>query len=572
VFTGCDTTTSDGDRAAEVHDAARRALDVVQRWLADTHLADSHLVVVTHGAVSCQAGEHVTSLAGAAVSGLMRSAQNEHPGQFTLLDIDDSPASLDAVARALASGEPQLALRGGEVHAPRLAPVDADGEPPRPTPLDPEGTVLLTGGTGTLGALLARHLVSRHRIRHLLLTSRRGPDAPGAAELAAELAALGADTKIEARDAADRDALARLLDQIPAEHPLTAVIHTAGVLDDATVMSLTPERLDKVLAPKVDAAWNLHELTSHLDLAAFVLYSSATGTFGSPGQANYAAANSYLDALAGYRQGLSLPAISLAWGLWEQASGISGHLGGADRGRLSQLGMTALASERGLNLFDAALVRDDPMVVLTRVDTAAIRALTPQELPPLLRGFVRGARRRTIASGTSPATVTRQLAELPWSDRPPFVLDLLLAQVASVLGHGTSKGIDPEMTFKDLGFDSLTAVRLRNRVSAATGVRLPTTIVFERPTPAALAGHLLARLAPGDADDDAAVLADLDRLAARIAAMPRDRDAYARALRRLRGLVRGGGDGEATGTKDDLEHASDDELFATLDNELGVTS
>ena len=354
---------------------------------------------------------------------------------------------------------------------------------------------------------------------------------------------------------------------------MTAVIHTAGALDDGTVTSLTPERLDRVLAPKVDAAWNLHELTSHLDLAAFVLYSSATATFGSPGQANYAAANSYLDALAGYRHGLGQPAVSLAWGLWEQASGITGHLDGADRGRLSQRGTIPLTSERGLELFDAALVRDDPMVVLTRVDTAAIRLRSPQEVPPLLRGLAHGVRRRATAGGASPASLTRQLAALPRADRPPFVLDLLRAQVAAVLRHGTSDRIDPEMTFKDLGFDSLTAVELRNRVNTATGVRLATTVVFDHPTPAALAGHLLARLAPGDADDDAAVLADLDGLAARIAAMPPDSDAYTRVLTRLRGLVRGVRDGdEASDSHDDLELASDDELFAALDNELGTTS
>ncbi|WP_461012432.1 SDR family NAD(P)-dependent oxidoreductase, partial [Streptomyces capparidis] len=360
-----------------------------------------------------------------------------------------------------------------------------------PRALDPDGTVLVTGGTGTLGSLLARHLVTEHGVRHLLLTSRSGPEAPGAAELVAELAESGARAEVVACDAADRGRLAAVLAAIPDDRPLTGVVHTAGVLADGVIGSLTDEQLTRVWRPKVEAALNLHELTRDADLALFALYSSASGLFGGPGQANYAAANVFLDALAHRRRAHGLPATSLAWGLWAQASGMTGHMGRQDQARLSQGGLVPLTSESGLALFDQALTADEALLLLSPLDHAGLRALASGgALPSLLRGLVRAPARRVVGPARTEAegsSLAQRLAGLAEADRERFLLDLVRGHVGAVLGHADPQSIDAERPFKDLGFDSLTAVELRNRLNTATGLRLPATLIFDHPTPTALA-------------------------------------------------------------------------------------
>jgi acyl carrier protein/NADP-dependent 3-hydroxy acid dehydrogenase YdfG len=396
------------------------------------------------------------------------------------------------------------------VYVPRLAraalePASADRAAGDGAALDPEGTVLITGGTGTLGALLARHLVVRHGVRHLLLTSRTGAASAGAVELAAELEDLGALVTIEACDAADRAALADVLGRVPAQHPLTAVVHSAGTLDDATFNALTQERLSAVLRPKVDAAWNLHELTHDLDLKAFVLFSSLSGLLGSAGQSNYAAANAYLDALARYRVGEGLPATSLSWGLWEQERGMAGRLHQADMARMKRIGVAPLPVDQGLALFDAVLGSGNPHFVPARLALSSLRTTADgtAAVPLLLRGLVRSTLRQ-VAAGPVTGDVDGLRAKLAGSGTPDeqleIVLDLVRGQAATVLGHGAGHTVDDDRGFLDMGFDSLTAVELRNRLNAATGLRLPPTALFDYPTPATMARHLRDELAvTGDA-------------------------------------------------------------------------
>jgi acyl transferase domain-containing protein/NADP-dependent 3-hydroxy acid dehydrogenase YdfG/acyl carrier protein len=360
-----------------------------------------------------------------------------------------------------------------------------------PRPLDPDGTVLVTGATGTLGGLVARHLVVAHGVRRLVLLSRRGGAAPEAGALAADLAGHGAEVTFAACDAADRATLAAVIAGIDGAAPLTAVIHAAGVLDDGMVTALTPDRIATVFAAKVAAAVNLHELTAHHDLAAFVLFSSAAGILGAPGQGNYAAANAFVDALAARRRADGLVATSLAWGLWAQASGLTGQLGEADVRRMARGGLLPLSSQQGLALLDAALACDEPVMVPARFELSVGPDRT---VAGPLRGLVRVAARRTVAAGGAAAGLADRLAGLSPAARAELLVGLVRAQAAAVLGHSSPDVVEPTRSFKDLGFDSLTAVELRNRLTTAIGVRLPATLVFDFPTPRALAGFLEERL------------------------------------------------------------------------------
>ncbi|MEU5545460.1 type I polyketide synthase, partial [Streptomyces sioyaensis] len=457
-----------------------------------------------------------------------------------------------------------------------------------PAPFDPQGTALVTGGTGGLGALVARHLVAEHGVRHLLLASRRGEQTPGVEALRDELAALGAEVTVAACDSADREALRGLLGSVPKQHPLTAVVHTAGVLDDGVLSSLTPERLDKVFAPKADAVSHLHELTRDEDLAAFVVFSSVAGTFGSAGQANYAAANAFVDALARRRSGLGLPAQSLAWGAWAPGVGMTGELSEADLQRMARGGMLPLSPEQGLGLLDTARDLARPLLLPMNLDTAPLRA-HPEAVPPLLRGLVRApARRQTATSAAAkgtqaPQDLAERLAALPAADREQYLLDLVCTQVALVLGHGSAEDIEPDQAFKELGFDSLTAVELRNHLNAATQLRLPATLVFDYPTPLVLVRHVLDEIDLPETSGAQPILGELTRLEAALAGATVGDEERAEITDRLRALTaywQGGGTQEQgadpyTETdEDDGELASAStagELFDLIDKELGTS-
>ncbi|WP_371103157.1 beta-ketoacyl synthase N-terminal-like domain-containing protein, partial [Streptomyces sp. PU_AKi4] len=295
----------------------------------------------------------------------------------------------------------------------------------------------------------------------------------------------------------------------PEDHPVTAVVHTAGVLDDGLVESLTADRLTALLRPKADAVWHLHRATRDLDLAAFVVFSSFAGTAGAPAQAGYAAANAFLDALAATRRADGLPGLSLGWGPWAPGTGMTGELTEHDLRRLSRSGTPPLTPEDGLALFDTALTLPRAVVLPVRLDLAALRG--GGEVPPLLRGLIR-ARRRAVRTGSGAALgLTQRLSRLDAEARTETVTDLVRAQAAAVLGHASATDIDPERAFQDLGFDSLTAVELRNRLAAVTGLRTSATVVFDHPTVSALAAHLLEELTGGaEADAPAAPAATAD--------------------------------------------------------------
>ncbi|GAJ81278.1 hypothetical protein NBRGN_037_00380 [Nocardia brasiliensis NBRC 14402] len=470
---------ADADVPTAATTVAHQALRLVQEWLSDSRWAGARLLFCTRGAVSARSSD-VLDPRVAPVWGLVRSAQTEHPDRFLLADVETSidAGTLGCVVRA---GIPQLAVRDGQVLVPRLRPMRAPAGGAPWSELD--GSVLITGGTGGLGALVAEHLVAEHGVRRLILVGRRGAQAAGAPELVARLRESGAEVELAACDVADRAELASLLTRIRAGHRLRAIVHAAGVLDDGMIEALTAERLDRVLRPKA-AAWHLHELTADLDLVAFVLFSSAAGVLGAPGQANYAAANAFLDGLACWRRAQGLAAVSMAWGMWAQPSAMTSELTAADKARLARAGFLPLERRAGLRLFDATAACTEPSVIPLALDPVALRA-SGIPLSPVLADLAPAAA-PTAVSGTFGA----QLAQLRGSERESELLRLVCVEVASVLRYPSGDAVDPQRAFSDLGFDSLGAVELRNRLSFETGLVIPTTVIFDHPSPAAIADYL----------------------------------------------------------------------------------
>ncbi|EWC63861.1 Malonyl CoA-acyl carrier protein transacylase [Actinokineospora spheciospongiae] len=381
---------------------------------------------------------------------------------------------------------------------------------------------------------------------------------------------MGAKAEVVACDAADRAALATVLDT----RSWSGVVHTAGVVDDGVLSSLTPERVERVLRPKVDAAWHLHELTAGMDLSMFVLFSSAAGVFGNAGQASYAAGNAFLDALAAHRRSQGLPAVSLAWGLWEQAGGMAGDLAEGDRERLARSGVTGLPTDEALALLDTALGGEDALLVPVRLDLAALRAGHEiGVLPQILHGLVRGQAGRTAERAGNADALLRDLAGKPEDERRALLTALVRGLVADVLGHSGPEQVDPDRAFSDVGFDSLTAVELRNALTAATGLDLPATLVFDHPNPAVLAEHLLQTLPGGAEAVLVPVLTELDRLEGVLAAVEGEGVDRSRVAARLQALLaRWGDDGAAPDdTTDLIESASDDEIFDFIGKEFGIS-
>ncbi|WP_409350906.1 type I polyketide synthase, partial [Streptomyces pactum] len=482
------------------------------------------------------------------------------PLPVTVWDVRDAPDAFRALSRATLTGKAVLTVPAVSFEA--------------------DETVLITGGTGTLGTLLARHLVTEHRLRHVTLAGRRGADTAEVRRLRDDVAALGARIEVAACDAGDEGALRRVLDEITAERRLAGVVHAAGVTDDGVVTALDHGRLSAVLHPKTRGAWLLHRLTAHLEPRMFVLFSSASATLGAAGQGNYAAANAFLDALAEHRHARGLPATSLAWGLWDQASGMTGRLQDRDRRRMSRSGVTPLSSAHGLALFDTARFTGLPALTPARLDLAGLRARYAHEpLPALLRDLVRVRQSAAQAATTGPepsgaAPLAERLAALSAAERQRHVLDVVRRHTAAVLGHGSADEIDPDQAFKALGFDSLTAVELRNRLRTATSLAVPATLVFDHPTPAALATHLLDLAAPPEQDPVRRIMGELDRLEAGVEALapgdPEHHEEVAARLRRILRHLETDAAADDAGPQDaSLETASAAEVLAFIDSEFG---
>ncbi len=560
------------DVAAGAHEVAQLVLGLVQPWLADERFAEDRLAIVTHGAIATGGDDEIEDVAGAVAWGLVRSGQLESVGRLMIVDLDDSDASCRKLPAVLAGDELQVALREGATLVPRMRPA----EPPierAVAAFDPNRTALITGGIGGLGALAARHLVTAHGVRSVVLASRRGAEAEGAAELRADLEGAGARVAIVACDVSDRSEVSAALDAVPSEFPLGAVIHSAVVTDDGVIESLTPASLDAVLGPKVDGAWHLHELTAGLDLSAFVLYSSVGGVVGSPGAANYGAANAFLDALAADRRAHGLSGTSIAWGLWEEPTHLRRTASAAQLGRMALMGVRAFSAEEGLELLDLVSEGADPCPIALRLDFAALREHARDGvLLPLMRDLVQTRVRH--ASGGSGGALAARLAGAPEQEREGIVLAFLREQVAALLGHASAEGIDVDLTFKELGFDSLGVVQLRNRLNHDTGLKLPATLVFNYPTPVALAAHLHEQLATTTAggSPDQALQHLREALVSRKSGFE-ERAQIASRLRALAGELEGseGNDGNnGNEVAERIESATTTELFELFESELGA--
>ncbi|MEU1982551.1 type I polyketide synthase [Nocardia sp. NPDC019395] len=561
-------TASSGARAAEVRASVHAVWTMLRSWLSNERLADARLVVVTRGAAAV--ADEPVDVAAAAVAGMVRTAQSEHPGRIALLD-HDGMMDADVVRATVESDRGQTTVRDSQMFVPRLSGGAVTDEPQS---LDRgamfgHGTVLITGGTSGLGAVLARHLVVTHGVEHLLLVSRRGEAAPGAADLVAELTALGAETRVAACDVGDRADIAAVLDSIAPEHRLTAVIHSAGVIDDATLEKLTAEQIDRVLVPKVDGALHLDELTRGHDLSAFIMFSSVAAIFGAPGQGNYAAANSFLDGLAHARRAQGLPALSLAWGPWNQDVGMTGAMDRAAVARWERLGIEVLGNDNGTALFDAAIASDEPVAACVEFDRAALAAHAGTGLLPEVLESLVPARARRVPGGSTGRFAAR-VAAAPEEQRDELILEFVRELTAAVLGHPSAAAIDPEIPFNELGFDSLGGVELRNRLAEETAMKLPSTLVFDYPAAAAVAKLLSSRWSA--TSTISAADEQIDSLQSLFATMTSDREKE-RLAERIRSLLAEAlhaGESSPGSDRAAVESASADELFALIDQQIST--
>ncbi|MFE6864096.1 SDR family NAD(P)-dependent oxidoreductase [Nocardia sp. NPDC057668] len=525
-----------------LRDELGRTLVELQTWLADERFADTSLIVLTRGVHAVEATDDAASLIAPAVAALVRSAQSEHRGRIVQVDIGAGDIGLDQLTIALRAAEPEIVVRDGEFFGRRLlcdgGPAEIVGPPgdqalARFGSFEPDRTVLITGGTGTIGAIIARHLVAAHGAKHLLLLGRSGAAAVGITELATELKAAGAHVSVAACDVSDRDALARVIADVPPSHPVGAVVHIAATLADATFAALTPGDLDAVLPAKAAAAWYLHELTRDMDLSVFALFSSAAGTFGTAGQANYAAANVFLDELARYRHRAGLPATALAWGWWGQETANTAGLDDRDRARLGRMGITPIPTSAALSLFDDALRTGEPCALPIGMDVSVLRAAEPEtELPPFFHALP-NVRPRGSQQVSDQGTLGARLAGLTPEAQHEALIELVREPVAMVCGYATPEAVQPDRQFADMGLDSLNSIELGARIRALTGVKLGNAVIFQYPTVRLLAGRVLEQITPRTAELAAPIVAEIEMLFDRLSVVHADAPVPAELVTRL---------------------------------------
>ncbi|HNN98187.1 MAG TPA: beta-ketoacyl reductase, partial [Pseudomonadota bacterium] len=512
----------DPDPLAAAHRCSSLLLQQLQLWTAQLPLTSSRLVVLTRQAVAAGQDAPVLDLGSSPLWGLVRAARSEFPDRsLFLLDTDSSPFSAALLASALlASDQPEAALRSGSRRVPGLRPLDLDSCSLTPSLDLTHGTVLVTGGTSGLGASVARHLVGHHGVKQLLLLSRRGINTPGAEQLLEDLQGLGCSATVACCDVSDRDAVCSVLHAILPQHPLRAVFHCAGVLSDGVLGSLTPHSVATVFGPKVDGAFHLHLLTRNLPLVAFVLFSSAAGVLGSPGQSNYAAANSFLDALAAYRRGAALPALSLAWG-GLAGQGMAAGLSPSDLSRMRQQGLELLEVDKGMDLLDQALRTPTDLLL-----PMALNLHQPPthlgQLPALLRTLLPSEQSGHGPGGPAPDELRQRLRALPPPEQQQALLAQVRSQVAAVLQLAEPAALRSDQPLRELGLDSLMAVELRNRLSKLVGLPLAATFVFDYPTPRAMSMQLVNELHGPDLGEPArlpgASALDVDKVIAALRA------------------------------------------------------
>lgn len=475
------------------HQLTTDILRQLQSWLTEPRFADSNLTIVTQGAIAINAEEDIVNLNQAPIWGLVRSAQSEHPERkIKLLDIDKQPSSSHVLPLALSSDNNQLALRAGILQHPTLVTNTTPALSPPSSRFDNSGTVLLTGGTGTLGTLIARHLVKHHHCKSLLLLSRQGEQAAGAEDLSRELRELGAQVTIAACDVTNKTSIARALSLIPSDYPLTSVIHLAGVIKDGLVDFMSDQDLTTVLSSKLDAAVYLDELTKNTPLSSFILFSSLSGLLGTQGQANYAAANTFLDALAQHRRVNGLVATSLAWGPWDEG-GMAAQLNQLDIARIQKMGVSLLSPQQGLTLFDTVLNNNQANIIPLSLNRLSSN---PHPLIAQLLAAHKSGESNETAIQTQQKTVDKStsikqtLIGLNETNRYQKVLQWVTREVADVLELTADNVPSADRPLQELGLDSLMAVEIKNRLSKGSGLRLPVTLLFDHPTCQSLATKL----------------------------------------------------------------------------------
>lgn len=511
-----DSASGEGSVVEQARDMTATAL--VQLQTAVYTQFEPWLVWATQHAVGAGAeDDRVVGVGAGPLWGLMRTARNEHPelrlrmidlGLDGIVGVDMGKEKNTVVVShvlptaLLLSDEPECAVRHNQLLVPRMQRLDpetvAASKGAKQRIVRTDGAVLITGGLGDLGQHVARWLVRVHDIRDLVLTSRRGRKAPGADKLIAELAEVGAKVTVVACEMDDPESIKATMSMFNQDRPLRGVIHAAGAQDNGVLMSLTPQRCATVYAPKVEGAWNLHQQTEDMDLDLFVMFSSISGVMGMAGHANYAAANTFLDALAHLRHAKGLPATAVAFGTWE-GDGMAARIIGPTRARLTQLGLDMLTPEQGLELLDTAVRGGRSLTIAAALDQERLQAYHQERggIPPFLRSLLRhsgGGSRRALQSWD----LRELLSEADPSQRPDVILGMVQGTVAKALGFMLPSDVDVNGPLQDVGIDSLTAVLIRNQLATLTGLHLSARLAFQHPNLRALSQFLLAELAVQD--------------------------------------------------------------------------